>query len=190
MVDRLLDLPGSAYSCVADADTGEIVVESGRATVEPATVLRWGMEASDVLAGPAGGGMEDLILTSGGYYHLLRPLGGGRSLIYLCVDRAKANLAVARRELAAARPESAVAPDPRPPAASRMAAAMPPASRGAVEVPLPRRPGSTTLPPVAAPPGRPRSAAPVLGQAWADDTATMSRLLVALRAMSGRAESE
>jgi hypothetical protein len=209
MVDRLLDLPGSRYSCIAATEGGEIVAEAGDALLEPSIVLRWGMEASAVLEGSGSGGLDDFILTSGGHYHLVRPLGEDRSLlVYLCVERARANLAVARRELAAARPGVAATgvPEIRAsapvnsalPAASRTAAAMPPASRppadspvatGAAGVPLPRRAGTTMAGPLAARPPRRSPVAPVLGQDWADDIPTMNRLLVALRTLSGRIES-
>ena len=115
MVLGLLDLPGSRYSCVAERESGRILIQFGTAAVDPATVLRWGMEATTALGAAEDGGLEDFILTSGGHYHLVRPLGGSRSLlVYLCVDRARVNLASARRELAAARP-SELAPTPPPP---------------------------------------------------------------------------
>lgn len=222
MVLGLLGLPGSRYSCVAELETGRILIESGTAMVDPAVVLRWGMEAATVLETVADGGMEDFIMTSRGHYHLLRPLGGPQSLlVYLCVDRARANLASARRELAAARPDdeearATVAPPPAPrpipspepparlPAAvlPGMAAAMPPApatssrrsaaADGArvAEVPLPRRTSPAALPAAAPPPPRQReSADPVLAQPWADDVATMNRLLTALRAMGDHVKS-
>jgi hypothetical protein len=213
MVLGLLDLPGSRYSCVAELESGRILIESGSAMLDPAVVLRWGMEAATVLEAATEGGMEDFIMTSRGHYHLLRPLGGPRSLlVYLCVDRTRANLAAARRELAAARPEDDVAqamtaspPEPLarlPPAVSRrVAAAMPPAStvtarRSATadgarvaEVPLPRRTSPTALPSAAPPPRQRKSADPVLAQPWADDVATMNRLLTALRAMGDHAKS-
>jgi hypothetical protein len=223
MVLGLLELPGSRYSCVAELESGRILVESGSAMVDPAAVLRWGMEAAGVLETVDDGGMEDFIMTSRNHYHLLRPVSAGQSLlVYLCVDRTRANLALARRELAAARPEyeaepAPVAPVPAPvkqvseplvrrlPAASRMAAAMPPAptkrvarsvkagGSGKSEVPLPRRTSSTTLPaamaPAAAPPRQRSSGSPVLRQPWADDIATMNRLLTALRSLSDHAQS-
>ena len=203
MVLGLLDLPGSRYSCVADRESGRILIQFGTAAVDPAVVLRWGMEATTALGTAADGGLEDFILTSGGHYHLVRPLGETQSLlVYLCVDRARVNLASARRELAAARPNDAGAPPPptppqRPsPAGSRPSAlplaASPPARRGTtnrrpdtVAVPLPRRSGSTAVPALA-PASRPQksSSDPVLAQPWADDVATMNRLLTALRALS------
>jgi hypothetical protein len=194
MVDRILDLPGSRYSCVAVTGSGEIVAEAGEAVVESVSMLRWGREASAVLEGPSGGGMEDLILTSGRHYHLVRPLGGTRSmLLYLCVDRARVNLAVARRELAAVRPDTAARPQvPPSPVVSRTAAAMPPASRlpaaEPVEVPLPRRSGSTWPGARTVPPAQRPNVAPILRQDWVDDVATMNRLLVALRELSGRGD--
>ncbi|HEY0815412.1 MAG TPA: hypothetical protein VGE11_19250 [Pseudonocardia sp.] len=198
---------------MAELESGRILIESGAAMVDPAVVLRWGMEATTVLETASDGGMEDLIMTSRAHYHLLRPLGGPRSLlVYLCVDRTRANLAAARRELAAARPDAEVArvqaasvPEPQgrlPPAISRrMAAAMPPTSIGLAgrtaradetefaEVPLPRRTSPAALP-SAGPPPRPRkSVDPVLAQPWADDVATMNRLLTALRAMGDHVKS-
>src|SRR5262249_39643502 len=155
--------------------SGQILIESGVATVDPAVVLRWGTEATTVLEA-ADGGLEDVILTSGYLYHLVRPLGVSRSfLVYLCVDRARANLASARRELAAVRSEAGaaalVAPSPPPeslhavpPAISRAASAMPPGSShpvrqpiapatrpAAASVPLPRRAGPREIPGLAPP---------------------------------------
>ena len=163
MVLGLLDLPGSRYSCVAERESGRILIQFGTAAVDPATVLRWGMEATTALGAAEDGGFEDFILTSGGHYHLVRPLGGSRSLlVYLCVDRARVNLASARRELAAARPdELAPAPSPGPvhrpsPAVSRATAmplaASPPARR---RHPLPVRPDAREEVEPAGQPGRP-----------------------------------
>lgn len=167
-----------------------------------------GMEATTALGMVGDGGLEDFILTSGEHYHLVRPIGAAQSLlVYLCVERARANLASARRELASARPDefaNAVPPAPRQrrsPAVSRKMAmplaASPPARRrvtdprqGAVAVPLPRRTGSTAVPAAAPAPPRPRASSdPVLAQPWADDIATMNRLLTALRALSNDANS-
>jgi hypothetical protein len=203
MVLGLLDLPGSRYSCVAERESGRILIQFGTAAVDPATVLRWGMEATTALGAAEDGGFEDFILTSGGHYHLVRPLGGSRSLlVYLCVDRARVNLASARRELAAARPdEQAPPPQPAPvhrpsPGVSRATAmplaASPPARRRpadrrpeSVAVPLPRRSGLTAVPaPAPGPSRRQSSGDPMLAQPWADDIATMNRLLTALRALS------
>jgi hypothetical protein len=214
MVLGLLDLPGSRYSCVAERESGQILIESGVATVDPAVVLRWGTEATTVLEAAADGGLEDVILTSGCLYHLVRPLGASRSLlVYLCVDRARANLASARRELAAARFDDRVvtvaAPRPPPeslkglsPAISRPASAMPPASvpparqpvaattnPAAVAVPLPRRAGPRAIPGAAPPPQQRWSSDPVLGRQWANDVVTMSRLLTALRSWGSDVES-
>lgn len=208
MVLGLLDLPGSRYSCVAERESGRIMIQFGTAAVDPAVVLRWGMEATTALGIATEGGLEDFILTSGDHYHLVRPLGAAPSLlVYLCVDRARANLASARRELAAARPDehggASLSPPPkrRSPAVSRRTAAplaaSPPARRTLLDrgpdpalVPLPRRSSARAahVPAQAPPLPRPPSD-PVLAQPWADDIATMNRLLTALRALSNDTNS-
>jgi hypothetical protein len=223
----LLDLPGFRYACVADPESGRVIRESGSAPVVPETVLRWAREALDTFRGDPDDGLEDLILSSHAAYHLVRPIGPRSLLLYLCVDRARSNLALSRRELATVRlaaPEPhqepsaptersaqvsaswagpapgvppaqgapRAVPVPRPVAAAPSVAAMPLAPAGAqalpasevaaaLPVPLPRRtPG--TLPPPAVPEAR--SAPSPNGRRWADDVATIKRLLGALRAMS------
>ena len=209
MVLGLLDLPGSRYSCVAERESGRILIQFGTAAVDPAVVLRWGMEATTALGTAGDGGLEDFILTSGGHYHLVRPLGWARSLlVYLCVDRARVNLASARRELAAARPDE-LAPTRPPPTPRNRASTCGFAHSGHAAGGEPARPATARGPPTGRrgrsaataqrarrpfPLRRPRrrgrrsSSDPVLAQPWADDIATMNRLLTALRALSNDAE--
>ncbi len=228
----LVDLPGFRYACVADPESGRVIREAGSAPVVPETVLRWAREALTTFRDDPDDGLEDLILSSHAAYHLVRPIGPRSLLLYLCVDRARSNLALSRRELATvrlasvepqaeqsarlpsrsaqatapasalvtdARPGSdapAAVPRPRPMAAAPPLAAMPLAPSGAVAVapstvatgqpaappvPLPRR-TPATLPPPSVPEAR--SAASPNGRRWADDVATIKRLLGALRAMS------
>ena len=47
------------------------------------------------------GGMEDMLITLAKQYHIIRPLSGKQTLfVYLVLDRARANLALARRKVA------------------------------------------------------------------------------------------
>jgi hypothetical protein len=106
-LQELLGLPGARYSCVADPVTGEVLGESGGAAGAVATgLLAWGSGATRFLAEADGDDLDDLIVSSRRSYHLVRPVvagASGRLLVYLRLDRARGNLAAARRELASPR---------------------------------------------------------------------------------------
>jgi hypothetical protein len=101
----LMDLPGATYSCVADRVSGTLLGEVGTSSVPPGVVMESGSGAAAFLAAAGGDGLDDLMITSHRFYHLVRPVDvGPRQLvmIYLCLDRGRSNLAAARRELGAA----------------------------------------------------------------------------------------
>jgi hypothetical protein len=106
-LQELLRLPGARYSCVADPVTGQMIGEPvGDPSVVPTVLLAWGGGAARYLAEIEADELDDLIVTSRHSYHLVRQVGtvvSGGLLIYLCLDRARGNLAVARRELGSAR---------------------------------------------------------------------------------------
>jgi hypothetical protein len=190
-LQELLRLPGARYSCIADAVSGRVLAEHGKGVVDPAAVLGWGGAALRDLDGADD--LDDLIVTGARAYHLVRRAaagGGPPLLVYVCLERARSNLALARRALAgvvvAPLPPTAeggaVAPVPfappsstdpwPPPVAPAPRAPSPPAA-----VPLPRR--TRTAVPAAAPVPQPRAAGP----RWAGDLGTMRRLLAGLRAL-------
>ncbi|MFD1534646.1 hypothetical protein [Pseudonocardia aurantiaca] len=208
---ELLRLPGSHYSCVADPATGRVLEEMGAETGSGASgaVLGWGADAARYLTSAAADDLEDLMITSRRAYHLVRQIesaSGERLLVYLCLDRARGNLAVARRELAAARldeqPSGASRlPIPVPvqaasPAAERVAGTLfgPSPARAAAVVPAPPVPRPRPAEPIAAlprrapaalpPPPLPAAAAPAAGRQWANDVGTMRRLLAGLRKLA------
>src|SRR5690349_13466287 len=98
-----MDLPGATYSCVAHRDSGALLGEVGTSTVPPGVVMEWGGSAAGFLAAAGGDGLDDLMISSHRFYHVVRlvEVGSGQLLIYLCLDRGRSNLAVARRELGA-----------------------------------------------------------------------------------------
>jgi hypothetical protein len=183
----------------AELTSGDV---AGPVSAASGDLLSCGAEAARFLAA-AGDGLDDLMVTSRRAYHLVRQVESGLPepvLVYLCLDRGRGNLALARRELAATRlgeradvpaqalppvaertgaaPTVAVPPAPAtaPPAAGPPAARRPspvPRGGGRVAVPLPRR-SPAALPPPAPP--RPR-----VGAGWSDDVGTMRRLLDGLR---------
>ncbi|HEY1973387.1 MAG TPA: hypothetical protein VGH89_35930 [Pseudonocardia sp.] len=80
----------------------------------PMAVLGWGATAAGFLSTAAADELDDLILTTRRAYHLVRQFEDGADhplVIYLRLDRRRANLALARRELAAVR----LWPDPTGP---------------------------------------------------------------------------
>jgi hypothetical protein len=120
---ELMDLPGASYSCVADRVSGTLLGEVGVSSVAPGVVMEWGGGAAAFLASSAGDGLDDLMITSHRSYHLVRPVAADARqwlMIYLCLDRGRSNLALARRELAAPQlhkrlSTASVGPPPRAP---------------------------------------------------------------------------
>ena len=146
-LQELLALPGARYSCVADPATGRVLGESGSGvSAVPAALLTWAGGAARFLVEVDADDLDDLIVTSRRSYHLVRRVGtsaSGRLLVYLCLDRARGNLAAARRELASARLQERLTAGTRAGAQQALppAQACPPAAeRGALR-------------PAAAPPG-------------------------------------
>ncbi|MBW0119208.1 hypothetical protein, partial [Pseudonocardia abyssalis] len=137
---ELLQLPGATYSCAAVRASGDVVAAAGAESLDPAAVVRWARTAADLLADDD---LDDLMVTSRRSYLLVRPVDGGRHgplLVALRLDRSRANLAAARRELAMVRldrphnvlpPASMsdpVAPLELAPLPRRVPAAIPPAA--------------------------------------------------------------
>lgn len=174
-----LDAPGARYACLADPATGAVVAAHGTARWGPdpvdtdgppggvpadaSAVLGWAAtESAPAAAGPA---FADAVITTDAVYHLVRvlPRDDATLLAYLQVDRARGNLALARRALLALPVTSDDAGhSPAPAAPAPAAHPVVPAQASAPEaertpplpVPLPRRaPGSVThRPPAGLPP--------------------------------------
>lgn len=167
---------------------------SSAATVE--AVLSWTRSAPTALAEP-GDDLDDIMISSTRSYHLVRPVSAGADprplLVYLRLDRRRANLATARRELsrqltALTRPAPpAAAPLPRRSASTRPAipACVAPrvgADGTVVAIPLPRRPDPAGQPAAAHPAPQVTAHVPsVLPQGWTNDLDTLRRLASALR---------
>jgi hypothetical protein len=157
----LLRLPGATYSCVVERDTGRVLAEVGQGEggagdgegVVPYSVARWGTAVAAMFDTTSGDDLDDVMITGRRSYHLVRPLGPTASvLVYLRLDRARSNLAAARRELAAVRWGSGAAGATRAagPAAGPPASTPVPPPRGGVEparpVPAPAEAGSRRTP--------------------------------------------
>ena len=108
----LLRLPGATYACVVERDSGRVLAEAGNGEggagdgegVVPYSVARWGTAVAAMFDATSGDELDDVMITGRRSYHLVRSLGASASVLaYLRLDRARSNLAVARRELAAVR---------------------------------------------------------------------------------------
>jgi hypothetical protein len=110
LLRELLQIPGANFCCIADGAMGKVIGSAGSTPDEGSgvalAVLGWGSTAAGYLSAAASDELDDLIITSRRAYHLVRRLDGRSGqplLIYLRLDRQKANLAVARRALSSAR---------------------------------------------------------------------------------------
>ncbi|MEM7349286.1 MAG: DUF4388 domain-containing protein [Acidobacteriota bacterium] len=103
---RISQVDGFLAVCVVDRDLGRIVELENRfstldlrvAAAGTATLVR--AELKTLAALGSQGGIEEILITLGQQYHLVRPLSHNqRLLIYLLLDKHRGNLAMARLEL-------------------------------------------------------------------------------------------
>ncbi len=172
LLQELLRVPGANFCCIADGAMGKVLASAGAEADGgpgvPLAVLGWGATAAGYLAAAANDELDDLIVTSRRAYHLVRQLEGEAGqplLIYMRLERPRANLAVGRRALATVEVAPKPVPHPRGSAPDRET----PDQRGsssngrgaavAVAAPVATR---TTVPPPA-PGGGPAAAPPTHG---------------------------
>lgn len=176
LVDALRTIRGALHVCVAPPTGGAPVAGRGPGRDDCAAIL----------ALAAGGGLEDVLVTTGRHHHLVRPSvvdGAAPQVVHVTVRRDRTTLAAARRELAVRLAALTAEGAGRPPGAQR-AGARPDALPA-----LPRRrstppPHPSPVPPAAAPASTAVRTAPVLAQSWARDVATLRRLLTGLARLS------
>ena len=102
---RLLEIEGCQGVCIVDSNSGMTLGSSGgnRLDLEVAAagnteVVRAKRKTMKALN--LNDGIEDMLITLGKAYHLIRPLSSNDALfIYLVLDKSKANLAMARLQL-------------------------------------------------------------------------------------------
>lgn len=108
-VQELLELPGAMYVCVMNESTGGVLSEFSQTdtTARPSDVaLRDLARHLGSLSGVAAARLEDVMMTSDSAHHLVRRYSGPgaiSALVYLRLDRRRANLGLARRAIGALR---------------------------------------------------------------------------------------
>jgi hypothetical protein len=105
---KLMEIDGAIGACIVDSNSGMMLGSLGGGAVlnlelaaagntEVVRAKRKTMKSLN-LNDP----IEDILITLGRQYHLLRPLGHNDALfIYLALDRSRSNLALARHQLSA-----------------------------------------------------------------------------------------
>lgn len=104
---KLMEIDGCVGACIVDSNSGMMLAAAGgnagmnlevaaAGNTEVVRAKRKTMKALNLHDA-----IEDILITLGKQYHLIRPLSTNDALfIYLALDKSKANLAMARHSLA------------------------------------------------------------------------------------------
>lgn len=101
-ISGLADIDGFIGACLVDSESGMMMASEGGAKFDleaagaaNTEVVRAKNRAIEQLG--LNDQIEDILITLGNQYHLIRPLGAVKSVfIYVALDKKKANLAMAR----------------------------------------------------------------------------------------------
>ena len=104
-VSQMLNVDGALAAAVVDFDSGMLLAGGGSAAIDleiaaagNTEVMRAKMKTMKILG--LKDEIEDILITLGRQYHLLRPLQRHNGLfLYSVLDKSKSNLALARRSL-------------------------------------------------------------------------------------------
>lgn len=107
-LQKLTQLDGYLGACVVDSNSGMILGADGGGPVDLELAAAGNTEVvrakrKTLVSLGLKDAIEDILITLATQYHLLRPIAQKEGLfIYLVLDRAKANLAMGRHQLAGA----------------------------------------------------------------------------------------
>ncbi len=105
---KLMELDGAVGTCLVDSNSGMMLGSAGGAgsfnlevasagNTEVVRAKRKTMRSLDLKDE-----IEDILITLGKQYHLIRPLSSNDAIfIYIVLDKSRGNLAMARHQLAA-----------------------------------------------------------------------------------------
>jgi hypothetical protein len=100
---EIMTIDGALCTSLVDAGSGMVLGESGSgvdmelAAAGNSEVVKAKMKTMESLG--LDGKIEDILITLGDQYHIIRPVDGQDGLfLYVVLDKAKSNLALARRK--------------------------------------------------------------------------------------------
>ena len=104
-LSKMRDLDGFVGACIVDSNSGMMLGAEGGggvnlevASAGNTEVVRAKRKTMKALG--LADSIEDILITLGRQYHIIRPLPGNDALfIYLVIDKSKGNLAMARHHL-------------------------------------------------------------------------------------------
>lgn len=114
-MDRLMEIDGAVGCCLVDSNSGMVMAQAGggpgmnlevaaAGNTEVVRAKRKTIKSLDLKDG-----IEDILITLGRQYHLIRLLKQNEALfLYLVLDKGRANLAMARHVLAEAEKDVAI----------------------------------------------------------------------------------
>jgi hypothetical protein len=102
---KLMEIDGCIGCCIVDSNSGMMLGAAGGGSISlevaaagNTEVVRSKRKTMKALA--MNDQIEDMLITLGRQYHLIRPLSSNEALfIYLVLDKQKSNLAMARHQL-------------------------------------------------------------------------------------------
>ncbi len=103
---KLMEIDGAIGACIVDSNSGMMLASTGGAVLNLEVAAAGNTEVvrakrKTMKALNLNDTIDDILITLGRQYHLIRPLGSNDALfIYLALDKSKSNLAMARHSLA------------------------------------------------------------------------------------------
>jgi len=104
---KLMDIDGCIGCCIVDSNSGMMLGAAGGGPLSLEVAAAGNTEVvrskrKTMKALNLSDQIEDMLITLGRQYHLIRPLASNDALfIYIVLDKVKANLAMARHQLTA-----------------------------------------------------------------------------------------